>query len=155
MLKPAQILTRAFLFIALFGLAYFFSDLATWGFTIARLRTSQPLGPSEGVEPYLILKQKFYLKDQGGQSYVFISADEKYVLKFFKDMPRPWIPLKNYQRKKLGKQTRDRPPLSPSFSDRDSPSHNPCRQTSHRTSNRSIFRLFCAPKTCDARFCIF
>jgi hypothetical protein len=106
MLKPVQILTRTLIFCALFGLAYFFSDLATWGFTIARLRTSQPLGPSSGVHPYLILKQKFYLKDQGGQSYVFISADEKYVLKFFKEMPRPWIPFKNYQRKKLGKLKR-------------------------------------------------
>lgn len=106
MLKPVQMLTRIFLFFTLFGLAYFFSDLATWGFTIARLRTSKPLGPSIGVDPYLILKQKFYLKDQGGQSYVFISADEKYVLKFFKDMPRPWIPFKKYQQKKLGKLTR-------------------------------------------------
>lgn len=106
MSKLAQILTRILLFFTLFGFAYFFSDLATWGFTIARLRTSKPLGPSGGAAPYLILKQKFYLKDQGGQSYVFISADEKYVLKFFKDMPRPWIPFKNYQRKKLGKLTR-------------------------------------------------
>jgi hypothetical protein len=106
MLKPAQILTRTLLFFVLFGLAYFFSDLATWGFTIGRLRTTRPLGPSSGVDPYLILKQKFYLKDQGGQSYVFISADEKYVLKFFKDMPRPWIPFKNYQNKKLGKLIR-------------------------------------------------
>ncbi len=104
MLKP--LLTRALLFFTLFGLAYFFTDQATWGFTVARLRTTQPLGPSRGVDPYLILKQKFYLKDQGGQSYVFISADEKYVLKFFKDMPRPWIPLQNYQKKKLGKLIR-------------------------------------------------
>ncbi len=104
MLKP--VLTKTLLFFTLFGLAYFFSDLVTWGFTIARLRTSKPLGPSRGAAPYLILKQKFYLKDQGGQSYVFISADEKYVLKFFKDMPRPWIPFKNYQQKKLGKLIR-------------------------------------------------
>jgi hypothetical protein len=106
MSKLVQILTKTLLFFVLFGFAYFFSDLATWGFTIARLRTSKPLGPSRGSDPHLILKQKFYLKDQGGQSYVFISADEKYVLKFFKDMPRPWIPFKNYQRKKLGKLVR-------------------------------------------------
>jgi nitrogen fixation protein len=106
MLKPARILTRTLLFVTLFGLAYFFSDIATWGFTIARLRTTRPLGPSGGVDPYLILKQKFYLKDQGGQSYVFISSDEKYVLKFFKDMPRPWIPFNKYQKKKLGKLIR-------------------------------------------------
>lgn len=82
------------------------TDQATWGFTVARLKASQPLGPSLGVDPDIILQQKFYLKDQGGQSYVFISADEKYVLKFFKDMPRPWIPFKKYQKKKIGKLIR-------------------------------------------------
>ena len=72
MLKPVRFLTKTFLFFALFGLAYFLSDLATWGFTLARLRTSYNLSlPSEGAEPYLYLKQKFYLKAQGGQSYVF------------------------------------------------------------------------------------
>jgi hypothetical protein len=106
MLKPAKIFTRTLLFFFIFALAYFLTDLATWGFTIARLRTAQPLGPSEGIDPYLYLRQKFYLKDQGGQSYVFISSDEKYVLKFFKDMPRPWIPFPNYQKKKLGKLKR-------------------------------------------------
>jgi hypothetical protein len=106
MLKPAHILTRTLLFFALFGLAYFLTDLATWGFTVTRLRTSQPLGPSEGVDPYLYLQQKFYLKDQGGQSFVFISADGKYILKFFKDMPRPWVPFSGYQKKKLGKLKR-------------------------------------------------
>jgi hypothetical protein len=104
MLKPA--INRALLFLTLFILAYFLTDQATWGFTVARLKTSQPLGPSLGVDPHLILQQKFYLKDQGGQSYVFISADEKYVLKFFKDMPRPWIPFKKYQKKKIGKLIR-------------------------------------------------
>ena len=97
---------KTVLFFALFGLAYFLTDLATWGFTVARLRTSQPLGPSNGVDPYLYLQQKFYLKAQGGQSYVFISADGNTVLKFFKEMPRPWIPFANYQAKKLGKLKR-------------------------------------------------
>lgn len=106
MLKPLRILLKAVLFFALFGLAYFLTDLATWGFTIARLRASQPLGPSEGIDPYLYLQQKFYLKAQGGQSYVFISSDGKTVLKFFKEMPRPWLPLSHYQSKKLGKLKR-------------------------------------------------
>jgi len=118
MLKPVRILTsapfqkflkwstRILLFIAVFGLAYFFSDLATWGFTIARLRTNQPLGPSVGLDPYLILKQKFIFEAQGGQSYVFISEDGNTVLKFFKEMPRPWIPFHNYQKKKLTKLLR-------------------------------------------------
>ncbi len=107
MLKLVHFLTKTLLFVALFGLAYFLSDLATCGFTLARLRTSYNLSlPSEGAEPYLYLKQKFYLKAQGGQSYVFISADGKYVLKFFKDMPRPWLPLPSYQKKKIGKLKR-------------------------------------------------
>ena len=106
MLKPLRILAKTVLFFALLGLAYFLTDLATWGFTIARLRTSLPLGPSDGVDPYLYLEQKFYLKAQGGQSYVFVSSDGKTILKFFKDMPRPWIPFANYQTKKLSKLKR-------------------------------------------------
>ncbi|HEX4840101.1 MAG TPA: hypothetical protein VFU89_06635 [Rhabdochlamydiaceae bacterium] len=109
MLKTAHYLNRLFLFITVFGLAYFFSDLATWGFTLARLRTKEPLGPSKGLDPYLILKQKFTLQGQGGQSYVFLSEDGNYVLKFFKEMPRPWIPrisFPQYHKKKLKKLLR-------------------------------------------------
>lgn len=109
MLKPVRILNKLFLVLTVFGLAYFFSDLATWGFTIARLRAKQPLGPSTGLDPYLILKQKFTLEAQGGQSYVFISEDGNTVLKFFKEMPRPWIPripFSKYHKKKLTKLLR-------------------------------------------------
>ncbi len=107
MLKPLYFLIKSFIFLALFGLAYFLSDLATWGFTIARLKTSQNLGfTSSGADPLPYLAQKFYLRDQGGQSYVFTSADNKYVLKFFKDMPRPWVIFPGYQQKKLGKLKR-------------------------------------------------
>ncbi len=107
MLKPARCLLKSLTFFALFGLAYFLSDQATWGFTVARLKTSQDLGfISAGADPHLYLQQKFYLRDQGGQSYVFVSADENYVLKFFKDMPRPWLALASYQKKKLGKLKR-------------------------------------------------
>jgi hypothetical protein len=105
MLTPAR-LTKSVLFLALFGLAYFLTDLATWGFTTARLKASETLGSSAGNDPHPYLQQKFYLKDQGGQSYVFISSDGKYVLKFFKDMPRPWLPLSHYKKKKLGKLKR-------------------------------------------------
>ncbi|MBS0649110.1 MAG: hypothetical protein JSS10_07815 [Verrucomicrobia bacterium] len=95
------------LFVALFAAAYFLCDQATWGFTTARLPTTQDLGfspPQNDPPPYL--QQKFYLRDQGGQSYVFISEDGKYVLKFFKDMPRPWLRWPSYQKKKFGKLKR-------------------------------------------------
>jgi hypothetical protein len=106
MLKLARILNRTFLLLAVFGLAYFFADLATWGFTIGRLHANQSLGPSIGLDPHLILKQKFTLQAQGGQSYVFVSEDGNIVLKFFKEMPRPWIPFSKYREKKLTKLLR-------------------------------------------------
>jgi hypothetical protein len=107
MSKPPRFLIKGIISLAAIGLAYYLSDLATWGFTIARLKISHDLGfTSCGAEPHLYLSQKFYLRDQGGQSYVFISADNQYVLKFFKEMPRPWIPFSSYQQKKLGKLKR-------------------------------------------------
>lgn len=95
------------LFLGCFALAYFLCDHATWGFTTARLQTTHDLGffpPQDDPRPFL--QQKFYLRDQGGQSYVFISEDGQYVLKFFKDMPRPWLPWPSYQKKKFGKLKR-------------------------------------------------
>lgn len=107
MLKRPRFLIKSFLFLALFGAAYFLCDQATWGFTTARLQTTHDLGfsPSRG-DPRIYLQQKYFLRDQGGQSYVFISEDGKYILKFFKDMPRPWLPWPSYQKKKLGKLKR-------------------------------------------------
>jgi hypothetical protein len=110
MSKPPRFLIKGIVSLAVIGLAYYLSDLATlatWGFTIARLKTSHDLGFTPcGADPRPYLSQKFYLRDQGGQSYVFISADHQYILKFFKDMPRPWIPFSGYQQKKLGKLKR-------------------------------------------------
>jgi len=107
MLKRARFLTKPLVFLSLFGAAYFLCDLATWGFTTARLQTTRDLGfPPPQDDPTIYLRQKYYLRDQGGQSYVFISEDQKYVLKFFKDMPRPWLPWPSYQKKKIGKLVR-------------------------------------------------
>ncbi len=61
-----------------------------------------------------ILKQPFYLKDKGGQSYVFFSEDDRYVLKFIRcqrlRIP-PWIellplptPLAEIRRVKMDRQ---------------------------------------------------
>jgi hypothetical protein len=107
MLNRARFLIKPFLFLALFGAAYFLCDRATWGFTTARLQATHDLGfPPSQNDPRIYLQQKYSLCDQGGQSYVFISEDGKYILKFFKEMPRPWFPWPSYQKKKLGKLAR-------------------------------------------------
>jgi hypothetical protein len=94
------------LFISLVFLTYHLCEKATWGFTVARLLTSHDLNFSNYEDPVPYLNQTFYLKDQGGQSFVFFSEDGRTVLKFFKDMPRPWLLWPSYQKKKLSKLSR-------------------------------------------------
>lgn len=94
------------LFLSLFFLAYHLCEKATWGFTVARLYTMHDLNLSNFEDPAPYLGQKFYLKDQGGQSFVFFSEDGRLVLKLFKEMPRPWLIWPAYQKKKLGKLSR-------------------------------------------------
>jgi hypothetical protein len=94
------------IFVSLLFLAYHLCEKATWGFTIARLHTTCDLNLSNHIDPAPYLNQKFFLKDQGGQSFVFFSEDGTLVLKVFKDMPRPWLILPSYQKKKLGKLVR-------------------------------------------------
>ncbi len=90
--------------LTIYGVAYFLCEPVTWGFNLSRLPTSHDLGfENEGEDPAPYLEQKFALQAQGGQSYVFFSEDGKYVLKFFKDMPRPWLKKKSYKQKKWGK----------------------------------------------------
>src|SRR5262249_48287880 len=45
---------------------------------------TRPLSPSEQQEVRLALNQPYTYYGCGGQSFVFFSADENYVLKFFK-----------------------------------------------------------------------
>lgn len=107
MLKNVQTVAKIGTCIAAFAAAYFISDLATWGFTFTRLQTSKNIGfTNQGIPPLSELNQKYFLKAQGGQSYVFFSEDGKYVLKFFKDMPRPLVLWPSYQQKKLSKLKR-------------------------------------------------
>lgn len=106
MSKPVRTLIKTSLFLLIFALTYHFCDKATWGFTTARLHTTQDLGLSNHTDPTPYLQQKFYLRDQGGQSYIFFSEDGTIVLKLFKDMPRPWLILPHYQQKKIGKLRR-------------------------------------------------
>ena len=93
-------------FLLLFALAYHLCDKVTWGFTLARLHTTYDLNLANHTDPTPYLHQKFYLRDQGGQSYVFFSEDDTLVLKVFKDMPRPWLIFPSYQKKKIGKLRR-------------------------------------------------
>src|SRR3989344_1671941 len=76
---------------------------------LSRLCTPLPFSlPSYGNvhEAQTILKQKFYYLASGGQMDVFVSEDEKYVLKFFSNTPLP-LPFPSYQRRKLVKLSRD------------------------------------------------
>jgi hypothetical protein len=54
-----------------------------------------------------ITAQTFRYLGSGGQTDVFVSEDDVYVLKLFKNHPRKWIPFPNYRQKKLFKLRRD------------------------------------------------
>ncbi len=69
------------------------AEKATANFTIARITTNLPFHPEWEVQSIDkqelasiegIVKQKFLFLDNGGQSWVFISQDGQYVVKFFK-----------------------------------------------------------------------
>jgi len=53
------------------------------------------------------LKQPFHFLAKGGQTTVYASADGRYVLKLFNNMPRSWIPFSGYRARKLKKLGRD------------------------------------------------
>jgi len=95
-----------FLLLGLFGsfygigrLYYFFTD----GFTIGNISTSFQSDPRWDVHKLAlaeqnqldsILKQSFHYLGKGCQSYVFLSDDGQFVLKFFKYQryrPKPWV----------------------------------------------------------------
>lgn len=84
---------KPFLFISLIFLSYKFCDWKTGGFTVATIDThipyserweTPPLPSDEEENIHKILSQPFRFLAQGGQSYVFLSQDQKTVLKFFK-----------------------------------------------------------------------
>lgn len=95
-----------FLFLLAFHFAEKFCHRATDGFTIAGLTSNvhlayDTLGSEE--EAAAILSQPFTYLGSGGQSFAFASEDGKYVLKFFNNHPKSWIPLPKYQAKKMEK----------------------------------------------------
>jgi hypothetical protein len=59
----------------------------TDGFCIANIQSKQTPNPRWEISsdfPHEILKQKFHYSGKGAQSYVFVSEDGKFILKFFK-----------------------------------------------------------------------
>lgn len=76
------------------------SEPLTWDFSLSRHKLTPLTFPSFGTFPKHLQGQTWKLDAQGGQSFVFISEDGSHVLKFFKDQPRPWIPLAGYNAQK-------------------------------------------------------
>jgi len=107
-------------------LVYFvpkFCHEKTDGFTLTKIHSNLPYNskwvtthpPNEPLEN--IMSQKFTYLTSGGQSYVFVSEDQKYVLKFFKHhlrrvpllwahlpLPQKWDQKRNLQQAKREKK---------------------------------------------------
>lgn len=73
-----------------------------------QLKTPLPFKERGDAELALqVLSQPLHFFASGGQTDVYVSEDGKYVVKFFKNTPRPWIPFARYQERKLRKLKRD------------------------------------------------
>lgn len=112
---------RIFLYMAV-AVAGFFGlerlcHLATGGFSVLRITHNLEETPSldeSGPTIDAILSQSFTYLNSGAQSYVFLSEDDQYVIKFFKFQHMrvpPWIhylplpqTLKNYRNYKIAKK---------------------------------------------------
>ncbi|MEX0962281.1 MAG: hypothetical protein WDZ28_05450 [Simkaniaceae bacterium] len=89
----------------------------TDGFAIENIASGAKVKSQASLPPFLepLLNQPFFYLDSGAQSYVFISQDQEFVLKFFKNQHLripPWIdalplfgPLGKYQRAKREKKS--------------------------------------------------
>ncbi|MBS0616466.1 MAG: hypothetical protein JSR58_07950 [Verrucomicrobia bacterium] len=78
----------------------------TEGFTTTRLASQENYGFSDfgaRIDAEKILDQPFHYLASGGQSFVFISEDGKYVLKFLKGHARPWTVLPKVRARKIKK----------------------------------------------------
>ncbi len=92
--------------LALFLLIGILSEPLTWGFSLSRYKLTPLTFPSHGAFPQELCGHTWKLEAQGGQSYVFVSEDGTHVLKFFKDQPRPCLPLASYKAQKNKKLRR-------------------------------------------------
>ena len=84
---------KILVFLLCFACVERFCHKQTHGFQLHKIRSSlsftpewdvQPLPNSEMQTVKTALTQPYYYLDSGGQCYAFVSADGKYVLKFFK-----------------------------------------------------------------------
>ncbi|MFS8562989.1 MAG: hypothetical protein LVR00_01085 [Rhabdochlamydiaceae bacterium] len=90
-------------FFILFYVVSLFCEKETEGFSIRRINAAPPLpftNHGNALVTKEILKQPFYYLARGGQSFVFVSEDQKYVIKFSKTAPMLLFPLKKYHTKK-------------------------------------------------------
>lgn len=92
--------------LALFVAAGLLSEPITWGFSLSRHRLASWTLPARGTFPQGLHGRTWTLKAQGGQSFVLLSDDKMYVLKLFKDQPRPWLQLPSYKAQKNKKLRR-------------------------------------------------
>jgi len=101
---------KLIVFFILFYVISLFCEKETDGFSVRRINATPPLPFSNHGNTLLteeILKQPFHYLARGGQSFVFVSEDQKYVIKFFKNSPNAFVPLKKYHTKKINKLIRD------------------------------------------------
>lgn len=89
--------------LALFLLIGVVVEPITWGFSLHRYQLMPTSVTSRGSFPKMLAGQKWVLQSQGGQSYVFFSEDYPFVLKFFKDQPRPYLKYPSYLALKMKK----------------------------------------------------
>lgn len=78
-------LLKLFILACAIPFVYKFCEGKTDGFRISRLSTfcnGMAINPPKEIEE--ILAQKFHYLSSGGQAWVFVSEDQKYVVKFFK-----------------------------------------------------------------------
>lgn len=111
-----------FFLLSLYGLGRLYFHL-TAGFSLAHIQSDFPyqpgwevrsLSPDEETQFLKAVQQPYYYLGKGCQSYVFVSQDEKYVIKFFKYQRyrlQPWLAhfpplpaLVKYRQEKLEKK---------------------------------------------------
>ena len=93
---------------SLIGLAYLALTI-TEGFSVCGLTSSHDYGLADfgsNTAARQVLEQPFRYIASGGQSYVFVSEDNRYVLKFFKGHVQPWTLLPQVRARKIKKLAR-------------------------------------------------
>lgn len=97
-----RLLILGLIFLSLYSLGRLYYHL-TGGFMISNITSDFPFQPQWEIRPLMVSEQEeftkaidqpYYYLGKGCQSYVFVSQDEKYVIKFFKYQRyrlQPWL----------------------------------------------------------------